>query len=588
MKIACVLLPDFEASIELRRRPGLAGRPVVVGGLPHERKGVLSRSPEAAARGVAAGMPLRRAHGLCPEAVFLPPDEELYREAFARVLRVLDSFSPKVEISFQPSPRPSPKGRGGQHHSSLITHHSSLLYLDASGLELLFGPDEELGRRMAVALEREVGLRPRVGLGSGKFVAEMAARSALPGSALVVREGEERSFLAPLPVEHLPCSRETLRRLWLFGLRTVGQLATLPAGSLAEQFGPEGVETQRLARGIDERTVVAREVPVLLEEEMEIDPPADDGPRLLSVASALLDRLLVRLQVSYLTCREVSLHLGFSDGSTASLSTTLHQPTSRKEELLRAVERLMRRDAETGRRGDGGTGRRGDGETGGCSITALGLRHSKGGKPCHAEQSKASLRNRRSFAIAQDDNGGVQEDIHQALWVTALGISLSGFGGDQGEQLGLFRSRVDDLKRVWQALRQAEEQFGEKSIYPLEEVAGEKPPAIAIGVVPDPAGSPSALLLEGRWERVREVCNRWRVVEDWWRREIAREYYRVITENGRLCVVFKDLTPLPPFPAREGGKGSPFPSEEGRERARGHVHGGVRSTSSWFLERIYA
>ncbi len=531
MRVACALIPDFEVAVELSRRPELAGRPVVVGGLPHERKMVRSRSPEAAAYGVTEGMSLRRAQGLCPEAVFLPPDEELYREALDRVLRVLGGFSPTIEVGAA---------------SVLSPQSSALVYLDAEGLGLLFGPDRELGARIAAAVEEKTGLRPRVGLGSGTFVALAAALQAPPGTAMVVEEGRERSFLAPLPVQLLPCSQEMQRRMGLLGLRTLGQLAGLPVGALAEQFGPEGMEGYRLARGMDEQPLIPRESPLLLEEEVEIDPPTDRGDRLLATASAMVDRLVARMRSGFLACREVALLVGFAAGPTACHSTTLHEPAERAEEILRAVGRLMGRISPL----PNPSPTRGEG------LSDLPL------PPCGGE--------------GQGEGGRI----------SSLRLTLSGFGAQQGEQLGLFRSRAGSLQRVRRAVRQAEEQFGEGAIRPLAEMEGEKESAIPIPVIPDVIGLPDLLFLEGKRERVREVCNRWRVREEWWRREVYRDYYRLVTESGRLCVVYRDLTPQPPSPVGKGERAllalergdTPFPSREGGR--------GVRS-APWFLERIY-
>src|SRR5665647_2582231 len=96
MRVACVLVPQFPVAAELVRRPELAGRPLVVGGLPHQRLPVLGCSPEAAAFGIAPGMPIRKAQGLCPEAVFLPADDELYGRTRALLLRTLGRFSPRA------------------------------------------------------------------------------------------------------------------------------------------------------------------------------------------------------------------------------------------------------------------------------------------------------------------------------------------------------------------------------------------------------------------------------------------------------------------------------------------------------------
>jgi nucleotidyltransferase/DNA polymerase involved in DNA repair len=523
MRVACILLPDFEVAVELSRHPEMAGGPVVVGGLPHERKNVRSRSSEAAAFGIAVGMPLRKASGLCPEAVFLPPDDRLYQVAMDRVLETLDAFSPKVETSTPNTQHPTP--------------NPLVAYLDASGLELLFGPDEELGQRIAAAVEVRTGLRPRVGIGAGKFVAYVAAMVASSGSAVVVKPGEERRFLAPLPVERIPSSGEMQRRLGLFGLRTMGQLADLPKGALGEQFGAEGVEASRLAKGIDERPVVAREIPTILREEVEIDPPTGRSDQLIAAACYLAGRLEAGMRVGYLACQEVTLDLGFADGAAVHLSTALHEPTGRADDLQRAVERLLGRvwaqlpeqmegeaPGELPEAGEALAIPEGGPAEPPAPILPLALGE--------AQSPRAAGHKTLPYAVNPEDS---------TPRISLLRLSVSGFGSRQGEQMELFRSREAGLKKVRQTVERAEGLFGDGAIVLLAETTGEGLPARRIKVMAEVDEQPHVLFLDGRRERVREVSNRWRVQQNWWRRERIREYYRIITESGRLCLIFQDL-----------------------------------------------
>jgi DNA polymerase IV len=570
VRVACVLLPDFEAAVELRRRPELGGAPVVVGGLPHERKRVRGRSPEAAAAGVEVGMPLRQAQSLCPGARFLPADEAFYREGFGRVMEALDAFSPTVEGAYPASTdKSTTKARRHETGSNFRAFASSWLssgppavYIDVSGTELLFGPEERLGRAMAAAVERVAGLRPQVGIADDGFVARVAAMRATPGGTVVVERGRARPFLAPLPVEQLPCSPEMLRRLHLLGLRTTGRLAALPAGALAEQFGPEGEMVARLARGEGDRPVVARETTPLLEEEAEIDPPASRLDHLAATTSLLAERLAARLRSDYAACREVSLWLDLSDGFTLHQSTLLHEPADQAGTLLRAVRRLMERMIGS--------------PPGGRAFPVMlsAAKHLPGPSETQLCDDLETLRcaqgDRRAARQEPRPPGGhLSPALHlpdgDGTGVSRIRIELAGLGGHHGEQLGMFRSRAGDLKRARRTVRELEEQLGGGTLHFLAEMPGERSAGHPLRVMADEAGHPRALMLEGRWERVREVSNRWRVAEGWWRRELYREYYRVITENGRLCLIFRDLSPqLSLLPGRRG------------------------TGFAWFLERIYA
>ncbi len=528
MRVACVLLSDFEVAVELRRHPELAGRPVVIGGLPQERKAVRSCSPEAAACGITEGMALRKAAGLCPEAIFLPVDERLYQVVQTAVLETLDAFSPRVEATG--GVRDGESGSFRTHHPSPITHHSSLVvYLDASGLELLFGPDEELGERMTTAVEIRVGLRPQVGVGGSKFVAYMAAMMATAGSVVVVGPNEEGSFLAPLPVEWLPSSQEMQRRLRLFGLRTMRQLAELPAGALGEQFGSEGVEAARLARGIDDRPVIGRSGPAFLREEVEIDPPTDRSDLLIQAAGRLARRLEVRIRNEFLACQGIVLDLSFADGPIVHLSTVLHEPTDRAADLQRAAERLLGRVW-----GRVAVSSQSSVVSPGSWVLSPGWSAQDSGLP-HPDP----LPEREG--ILPVSHFPTPPLFPSPTLVSLLRISVSGFGGQRGEQMELFRSRAAGLKKAQQAIQQAGELFEGGAIGPMTVVAREKPVAGRIKVIAEVEGEPRVLFLGSKRERVREVSNRWRMQEEWWRRERIREYYRVITESGRLCLIFQDL-----------------------------------------------
>src|SRR3984885_11652988 len=89
----------FFVSVEELFDPSLKGKPVVVGGKPHER-GVVSAASYAARKfGVHSAMPLRTAYSLCPQAIFVEGHPERYRECSEQVYSVLQYFSPLVEMA---------------------------------------------------------------------------------------------------------------------------------------------------------------------------------------------------------------------------------------------------------------------------------------------------------------------------------------------------------------------------------------------------------------------------------------------------------------------------------------------------------
>ncbi|OYV70860.1 MAG: DNA polymerase IV, partial [Deltaproteobacteria bacterium 21-66-5] len=225
----------FFAAVEQRDRPELRGKPLLVGGTGN--RGVVSTaSYEARPFGCRSAMPMAQARRLCPHAAVLPPDFERYKAVSEVVMGVFARFSPLVEpLSLDEA------------------------FLDMTGAEGLFGPPEEMGRR----IRREVseatrGLTISVGLAPCKFVAKVASDFRKPDGLVVVPPGEVTAFLWPLDVSRLwgvgPKTREQLEGM---GLRSIGDVAHAPPERLERRLGEWGRRIHELAWGVDDRPVLS-------------------------------------------------------------------------------------------------------------------------------------------------------------------------------------------------------------------------------------------------------------------------------------------------------------------------------------------
>jgi nucleotidyltransferase/DNA polymerase involved in DNA repair len=270
--IACLNVPYFAATVERRdgvrhdgvRRDGAisaadgdgpvkaSGKPgqapgLVLGGQPWEPQPVYAFSHEAAQQGVKAGMSLRLAHVLSPEAQFMAANPPRYTDASAEVADVLLDFTHLIEIEalWTPSLARSKgaKPAGGrartEAHSELgAARHWRLPAVYTLDLESLpqaeaLGLAQEMGRQV----RHQTRLAPAVGLANSKFVAQVAAALAQPNHARPVAAEEEGAFLTRQPIQFLPLDKETARRLSLLGIRTLGQLAALPQSSIRLLLG---------------------------------------------------------------------------------------------------------------------------------------------------------------------------------------------------------------------------------------------------------------------------------------------------------------------------------------------------------------
>jgi len=209
--IAHLDLDAFYVSVELMRRPELKGLPVVVAGTG-PRAVVTTASYEARRFGVGSAMPASRARRLCPDAVFLPPDFTVYREASRRVWDVVRRNVELVE-------------QVGVDEG----------YLDLEGL---VAPRAAM-RRLVAAITEETGLRASVGIGPNKLVAKIASDAEKPaGFVVLTREDACARFAEAAPGLVPGIGPKTVERLAAMGIRTLGQLAATPEETLRARFGP--------------------------------------------------------------------------------------------------------------------------------------------------------------------------------------------------------------------------------------------------------------------------------------------------------------------------------------------------------------
>jgi DNA polymerase IV len=304
----------FYASVEVRRRPELRGRPVIVGG--GSRGVVLSATYEAREFGVHSAMPMARALRRCPQAVVVPPDMASYAAASVGVMAVFGSVTPLVEpLSLDEA------------------------FLDVGGARRRLGRPAQIGEWIRARVADEQGITCSVGVAATKFMAKLASAHCKPDGLLVVPAGAAVDFLHPLPVAALwgvgDRTAELLQRL---GLRTVGDLARTPASTLRRVLGPAAAEhLAALAAGRDDRRVVPNEPDKSIGAEETFGTDVDDPAIVQRELLRLAERTAVRLRSAGQVGRTVSIKVRFADFSTISRSRTLHTATDAGQEIYQTA-----------------------------------------------------------------------------------------------------------------------------------------------------------------------------------------------------------------------------------------------------------
>ena len=318
MKIACILVPYFPCQVERLDDASLAGKPLVIGGQPWEKGTVYCCSPEASGDGVHPDMPLRQAEQLCPQAMFLPINEERYQEVHRQLLKALAPFSPVVE-----------------------TVELGQVCLEASGLKRLYGPDERLACSIRDVIKRETNLLSQVGVASNRFVAEVAANLATYSKPQVIPRGEEQAFLAPLPIDFLPASEQTKRFLDILGINTIGQVAQMPKDALAKQFGAEGVFIHDLALGYDNRPLSPTPEELALRGRISFEDPLFDLIILRANMERVVSDLAVLMRRDGRKAQGIVLELTLEDGPNLQTGTHLKEATSDPARIAQRLGSLL-------------------------------------------------------------------------------------------------------------------------------------------------------------------------------------------------------------------------------------------------------
>jgi DNA polymerase IV (DinB-like DNA polymerase) len=313
----------FFAQIEERENPQFKGKPVVVGADPKGGKGrgVVSTANYLARKyGIKSGMPISKAYQLCPNAIFLPVNIELYEKVSEKIMEIVKRYSPVYEI----------------------------VSLDEAYLDISSCKDwreaENLGKKLKKEIFEKEKLTCTVGIGSNKTIAKLAAEKAKPNGLKVVKPEEVENFLDPLDVDDLPgIGPKTAEKLRKIGINKIFELKKLSKEKLKEMFGKIGERIWERARGIDEEPVSPEEVIKSIGRQITFERDTRNPRLIFGIFEKLIREVYDELIENNFSFRTVTVICRYKGFETHSKSKTLENNCCDLATLKSEAKKLLLR-----------------------------------------------------------------------------------------------------------------------------------------------------------------------------------------------------------------------------------------------------
>lgn len=292
-------LDTFFVSVECLKNSRLKGKPLLVGG-KSDRAVVAACSYEARKFGVHSAMAMKLARRLCPHAIILQGDFEEYSKYSSLVTSIIKEEVPTFEKA-----------------------SIDEFYIDMTGMDKHFGCSK-FSVELKNKITRESGLPLSYALSANKLVSKVATNEAKPNGQLQIPFGNERAFLAPLPVRKMPMIGEkTALTLKSLGIRLIRTIAEMPVNMLESVFGKNGIELWRKANGIDESPVTPYREQKSISTEETFENDTIDIAMLNATLVRMTQKIAFELRSQNRMCSTVSVKMRYANFDTVSKQSSV-------------------------------------------------------------------------------------------------------------------------------------------------------------------------------------------------------------------------------------------------------------------------
>ncbi|MBU1342187.1 MAG: hypothetical protein KKE44_24155 [Proteobacteria bacterium] len=314
-------IADFAVAVETNLQPALKGYPLIIAPKGAPRAVVYDMSDEAFQQGIRKGMPLARARRLNKKINILPPSFNRYERVMKDLLKQTFAFTPLIE-----------SGRSDGH-----------IFMDVTGSRRLFGPSVNVAFKLKKAFKKTFNLDPIWSVASNKLIAKVATRVVKPVGEYIVAPGDEKAFLAPLPIHLIPGLLKTdLTRLCEFNLFLVSQARSLTLDQLKIAFHHRAPLIYDRIRGVDPTPVTALcETQSTLQADHAFSDDTNNAALLKKALYLMIEKICSTLRNRNLHSGATKIILSYSDGLQSASKLKLVPSTSNDMTLFKKCLPLL-------------------------------------------------------------------------------------------------------------------------------------------------------------------------------------------------------------------------------------------------------
>ena len=309
--------------------PEWRGKPVIVGGVPGDRRSVVSTaSYEARKYGVRSAMPLSRAVELCPDGIYTRGNHKLYQEYSKKIMSIFSDFSPDVRpISIDEA------------------------FLDMTGTERLFGDPVDCAKKLKREVFEQTGLTVSVGVATTNYIAKISSGLKKPDGLYVVAPGEEENFMLSLPLEKVwGVGGKTLERLKAAGFNSTKDIRSHSKELLSSVFGDAQASfLYNIVRGLEPEGFLSEAKSHSSSVESTYDYDLLEWNAIEGALLSLSEQLMFRLLRENVSGRTVSVKIRYDDFTTVSAQSSSLQNVTSVDDLFSRATKIFREKYQAGR-----------------------------------------------------------------------------------------------------------------------------------------------------------------------------------------------------------------------------------------------